>query len=176
MDVKSNTTILDLNFDVLNIIYCQLFYTKDAVNLAKAHPYLTDALVYHSRYRFRNIWIMPPEIQDLPFILKHCGTEVLSLRDTSCDRTATMMELAAKYCPNLQFIEMLVSGENLKIIEESLISLTKLHRITLNKKLKEIDSRKLFKIISELPILTSLKIDNQGWNFNHCKVTYFTYS
>lgn len=87
-----------------------------------------------------------------------------------------MMELAAKYCPNVQFIEMLVSGEKLKIIEESLISLTKLRHITLNKNLKAIDTQKLFEIMNELPNLISLKIDNQCWNFNHCTVTYFTYS
>ncbi|KAL7731529.1 hypothetical protein ACLKA6_011994 [Drosophila palustris] len=170
MDTERKTTILDLNFDVLDIIFSNFYWHKDKLSLAKAHPHFSAAFVYHSGNRYNEISC---EVRnpDLPFILEWFGSKVISLRDISdkhimypqVDQTNQILNLAANYCPNLEVIQLLISSENVKMAEDTLVKLKKLNYIFLTSIRHEhrelINAQNIFNILKHLPNLRRIGLN-----------------
>ncbi|KAL7731528.1 hypothetical protein ACLKA6_011993 [Drosophila palustris] len=161
MDIKSKTTILDLNFDVLDIIFSNFYWENYKLSLAKAHPHFSAAFVHHSRNRYKAISTID---RDWTFVLEWFGHNVISLRDEcyeNVNETNQMLELAAKYCPNLEVIEFGISMGNIKTVEENLLKLKKLNYIILNHE-SVTNTENIFKILRQLPNLKRMALYN--WN------------
>ncbi|XP_034482353.1 uncharacterized protein LOC117787844 [Drosophila innubila] len=159
MKIESKTTILDLNMDVLDIIFSNFYWEKDKLNFAKAHPHLSAAFVHHSRKKYKEIRTVD---RDWEFILKWLGTNVTSLRDKNCRndvaQTNQMLELAGNYCPNVEVIEFHVSEENIKIVEDNLVKLRKLNYIILRGQI--INMENIFKILKTFQKLRRMALPN----------------
>ncbi|XP_034481757.1 uncharacterized protein LOC117787361 isoform X1 [Drosophila innubila] len=167
MEIESKTTILDLNMDVLDIIFSNFYWEKDKLNFAKAHKHLSAAFVHHSRKQYKEICTLDT---DWPFILEWFGTKVLSLKDESYqydnfNQTNQMLELAAKYCPNVEAIEFLISEENMMIIENNLEKLKNLNYVILNGKPPSINIKNIFEILKQLPKLRRIAVYN--WSISY---------
>jgi len=173
MEIESKTTILDLNLDVLDIIFSKFFWEDDKLNFAKAHPHLSAAFVHHSRKKYKEICTYDT---DWPFILEWFGTQVLSLKDESYqydsfNQTNQMLELAAKYCPNVEVIEFLISEENKMILANNLVKLKKLNYVILNGERPSINIENIFEILKQLPKLRRIAVYNL--DFKYCKIYIF---
>jgi len=167
MEIESKTTILDLNLDVLDIIFSKFFWEDDKLNFAKAHPHLSAAFVHHNRKQYKEICT---DDKNWPFILEWLGTQVLTLKDKSY-QTNQMLELAAKYCPNVEVIEFLISEENKMILANNLVKLKKLNYVILNGKPPSINIENIFEVLKKLPKLRRIAV--YDWNINYCKTYIF---
>lgn len=168
MEIESKATILDLNMDVLDIIFSNFYWEADKFNLAKAHPQLSAAFVHHSRRRYNKIGTLDRE---WPFILEWFGPNVTSLRDEYYDRdnqTTQMLELAGKFCPNVEVIEFIVSLDNMKIVVDNLVKLKQINYIILNGNPPSINIENICIILKKLPKLRRLALYN--WNIRYCKL------
>lgn len=166
MDTESKTTILSLNYDVLDIVFRNLCWESEKLSLAKAHPHFSAAFVHHSQNRYKEISTID---RDWTFVLEWFGHNVTSLRDECYDNvnpTNQMLELAAKYCPNLEVLEFRVSLDNIKVVEENLVKLKKLNYIILNTQ-SATKTESIFKILQQLQNLKRMALYN--WNISYCK-------
>lgn len=105
--------IIDLHVDVLHIIFKKL-KLKDQVNLACAHPNLSEVFRIQKRKQFREFYFnrFPYKIWDP--LLSLCGSSVESfiadgddLR-TSLDRELLLLNCATKYCKSLKKILFII--------------------------------------------------------------------
>lgn len=129
--MSSCINIIDLNLDVLNIIFSKLEF-EDQINLGVAHPNLGKCFTIRYRRRFREFDLneFPETIWDS--LLSLCGPIVETL---CCHKNALpVLKCAVKHCKSLQKINFLIGFEHvsrLNELKDCLHEFTNLNSITI---------------------------------------------
>ncbi|XP_034481758.1 uncharacterized protein LOC117787361 isoform X2 [Drosophila innubila] len=169
--MSKTTTILDLHTEVLDVVFGELRQLKDKVNFGRAHPFLREVFIYHSRNRFNRISLQAIEKNELSFVLKGCGTKVTSItcENGNGELTGEAVKLAGDYCPNLKSLDILITAENVNILEENMIKLQNLDEIEIYspKSCSDVDVENLFRTFQQLPKLQSLLLNIYDWKISN---------
>jgi len=170
---SKTTTILDLHIEVLDLVFEELRQLKDKVNFGRAHPFLREVFIYHYRNRLKNISLQNVDKDELSFVLKWCGTNVTSI---TCDNgngelTGEAVRMAGEYCPNLKILDILITAENVNILEENMMKLQNLDEIEIygQKSSSDVNIESLLRTFQQLPRLQSLTLDIYSWKLSYCK-------
>jgi len=121
--------IVRLNLDVLDLIYSELDELEDQLSLAAVHPNLSEAFAYHNRRTFKKISFHDENSElkkQVHLILQHCGRNVKALHDYhdyGSETSVKMLQLAQQFCPNLEYLTVFITPDNIKQIERNLIKL-----------------------------------------------------
>lgn len=104
---KSETSLLQLNYDCYLEIFSHLTALEDQLNLGRAHPLFRDVLADVLRARFVQINVrMLKTIPDWEFLLELCGSDVLrcEVPHGRWDEAITypFLDLLRRHCPNLR--------------------------------------------------------------------------
>ncbi|XP_034482315.1 uncharacterized protein LOC117787810 [Drosophila innubila] len=172
MELESKTTtILDLPIEVLDLVLGELRQLKDKVNFGRAHPFLREVFIYHSRNRFNRISLQAIQKNELSFVLKWCGTKVTSItcENGNGELTGEAVKLAGDYCPNLESLDILITAENVNILEENMIKLQNLDEIEIYspKSHSDVDVENLLRTFQQLPKLQSLLLNIYDWKISN---------
>ncbi|XP_062136352.1 uncharacterized protein LOC133845796 [Drosophila sulfurigaster albostrigata] len=168
-------TILDLPFEVLILISQQIEAFHDKVNFARSHPKLWNVFAYHHRKNVQNeITFTNNEefkymITHFDFILEWWGSSVISIKNPYNDvESGDLLEMAAKFCPNLKHIQFVIHGDNLRKVEQCVSKCEMLNEIELrieypfNWNYTPENDYHLDKVIKSLQSLTNLRYINFG--------------
>jgi len=168
--------ILDLHFDILIHICEQIETIDDKINFAKAHQELFDVFAYcnrkedHSKLDFFH----RKYVRHCDFYLAWWGSSLTSI-DNSRNHVDSgyLMEIAAKFCPNLERVMLAVEEGNIKKLKNNFPKLKMLKDIQI---VKYQEPRKyaisgLIKSFQSLPNLRSLNFFNSSLNNHESKLT-----
>lgn len=157
--MESHINIVDLPFDVLQIIFSEL-KLKDTINFGLAHPNLGEVFLILYKKQFLHI-----NLDDLPNIiwcplLSLCGHIVESLSWAS-NSTSQALKYASKYCKSLQEIKFsIVSSDAQDEMRHRLCEFKNLNTFSMSNSdyvnLKNIDG--IFQSLQELPNLRKLSL------------------
>lgn len=173
MEVESKTSILDLNLHVLDKIFDELKELKDKISLGRCHPLLSDAFAFHVRNLFKDLSFLKLDKAELSFILEWCGTTVESIdvRSFNLDDGDLIVRLAAKHCPNLYYIQILLAPENVKTIEQNLADLSQIQYVDLinYSNTVAVDIKNILKTLLKLPDLCGICVETSNWELTYSK-------
>ncbi|XP_034482755.1 uncharacterized protein LOC117788188 [Drosophila innubila] len=158
-----NLSIVDLNIYALDLIYKELDELRDQLNLAAVHPNLSEAFAYHSRDRFNCFYCECYEYRYIPFILQHCGRNVLALHAYDPKKSLEIMQLAQQYCPYLENITVFIPRDNLNQIEGILIKLKSLKEIEIIHRYYFSNTRVIHELkerLQSFPHIRTIKLSN----------------
>lgn len=120
-------TILDLPIEILINICAKLELFGDKKNFALAHPKLFDAFAYHSRKEVQSDLDFDKNLKfayHWSFVLEWFGSSLTSIRNCpDCCSVRNLIEVAAKFCPNLKKINIVNKYRKYDQVEESLSKL-----------------------------------------------------
>ncbi|XP_034480216.1 uncharacterized protein LOC117786217 [Drosophila innubila] len=131
---KMDINILDLHFDILTLICEQIETFDDKKNFARTHPRLWNVFAYQYRKDIQSV-IYFEELEDdmithWDFILEWWGLNVTSIYNRyNYVNSGDLLEIAAKFCPNLEFVQFVIKEDNIKKVEENLPKLKMLKDI-----------------------------------------------
>ncbi|XP_070141829.1 uncharacterized protein [Drosophila kikkawai] len=96
----------------------------------EVHPHIGLAFAFHNSKRLQKLKIAYLNVKELSVVLQLCGSSVNHIDGSIvlCDE----LKLVEQHCPNLQFIELVVSNENLNGIKSLLTKVRSLISMTLN--------------------------------------------
>ncbi|XP_034474433.1 uncharacterized protein LOC117781729 [Drosophila innubila] len=160
-----NTNILDLTCDILKLICEHLKVFDDKKNFARAHPKLWDAFVEHSRKEVQSEINFESDndheyAENWDFFLEWWGSNLTTIDNRGeCVDSSELIEIAAKFCPNLEHIVFEVNNNNIKKLEESLPKLKMLEYIEMQYFGEHTDNN----LIKSLQSLTKLQSLNLKW-------------
>lgn len=127
--------ILDLHFDILILICKHIEAFEDKKNFARSHPKLWDAVAYQCRKHFQSVINFNNNkihyvYFNWDFILKLYGSNITKIYNQhNYVDSGDLMEIAAKFCPNLKSIHFLINIINMKKVKENLQKLGQLKDI-----------------------------------------------
>ncbi|XP_033239884.1 uncharacterized protein [Drosophila pseudoobscura] len=156
--------ILDLPYEVLDLIYKKLNSLSDRISLAKADEYLGEAFAFHSRDHFRQVNTYTYFQGDWwPFLLSLCGTHVREFRfSTGHNWSERLVKLVERHCPHLEKVTLCVNNISCKGIR-SLVT-------NASATIKEIDlyvnDSRISEILHEYPDFPQLR------KARFCKLSY----
>ncbi|XP_022208443.2 uncharacterized protein LOC111064905 [Drosophila obscura] len=151
--------ILDLPFEVLDLIYKELIYQLDKVNLAKADAYLGEAFAFHSHQQLKTVapWQYIPR-DAWPVLLSLCGTTVREyLCSNSHNWSHPLAKLVERHCPHLEMVDVNVNADNCNSVRSMIANA----RATIKEIRLDVDNRIKAKIppmmLHEYPELPQLR-------------------
>ncbi|BFF98007.1 uncharacterized protein DMAD_06281 [Drosophila madeirensis] len=121
----AHRSILDLPYEVLDLIYKELKYLRDRINLARADAYLGGAFAFHSRDEFKNVSVFDQYISmdSWPMLLSLCGTTV---REYSCcnshNWSDALTKLVEQHCPKLEIVNVNVNARNCNSVRSVIVN------------------------------------------------------
>lgn len=154
--MDSDINIIDLNLDVLDIIFSELIM-KDQINLGFAHANLREAFLFHNRSLLKKMVLgcFPSEIWDS--LLSLCGHMVESLVLESYDLLLAL-NCAAKHCKSLQKLTFTMAHrDNSYEVRSWLCTLTSLNSICIRQGSLSIHCVEYLRITQWLPHLPNLR-------------------
>ncbi|XP_041674212.1 uncharacterized protein LOC121529995 isoform X2 [Drosophila eugracilis] len=113
--MENPRTIIDLPFEVLDLIFKELQCLKDKVNLAQTHDRLGKAFAFHSRNEYRTLKLSTAITDESwAFLVQECGT---SIEELDCERASShwhelIPDSIVKHCPNLKSVSTDFSADD----------------------------------------------------------------
>lgn len=162
--------ILDLHFDILICICQQLETFCDKKNFARSHPKLWNVFAYVNRNDVQSVVNFEDNEEEIinhwDFILEWWGSSVIKIYNKyNYIDSGDLLEIAAKFCPNLEFITLVIKEGNIKRVEENLPKLKQLTdirmridflRLRKNNYTSEVDVAYLIELMQSLTNLRHL--------------------
>ncbi|XP_017072001.1 uncharacterized protein LOC108108458 [Drosophila eugracilis] len=162
--MENPRTIIDLPFEVLDLIFKELQCLKDKVNLAQTHDRLGKAFAFHSRNEFRTLTLSTAIADESwAFLVQECGT---SIEELDCERASShwhefIADSIVKHCLNLKSVSTEFSEDNsasimsfLGKIKNSLLALKLMQRYSRENEL----SSEILKVLCEISQLKRLSL------------------
>lgn len=163
-----NSSILDLTCETLMLICKQLEAFEDKKNFARTHPKLWKAFAELSSKKVQTEIRFESDdeyeyVEHWDFFLEWWASNLTSI-DNGGEYvdSGELMEMAAKFCPNLKRIVIEVKNENVKKLEESLPNFKMLEFISMDWFGKSPNNN----LIKSLQSLTNLRSLNINWELN----------
>lgn len=157
--MESNTNILDLSIEELELIFTQIKNIVDQNNLGLAHPKLREAFVYYHRDIFKKICLQTARTVSCRNKLQWIGQSITKIYDGGYCMTGKGLALAQEFCPNLKSINICITSENIAAAQLYLPKMQKLEEIQLR---GPCFIAKLLECLQKLPHLQRLCL----WDFN----------
>eukprot|EP00099_Drosophila_melanogaster_P001946 NP_001097635.2 uncharacterized protein Dmel_CG44005, isoform B [Drosophila melanogaster] len=122
--MRNQRTITDLPFEVLDIIFSNLRNLRDKLRLAQVDDYLGKAFSYHSRSDYKKF---SPKIH-FPVrlyrvLLANCGPSIVEFTCGSDTWSDLLAKSIAKYCPNLESVNISATLRNSHSLQFFLLNL-----------------------------------------------------
>ncbi|XP_052844247.1 uncharacterized protein LOC128257321 isoform X2 [Drosophila gunungcola] len=155
--MENNLTIVDMPFEVLDLIFKELFNLKDKLQLAQAHEKLGRAFSYHSRSDYRSLYPyarIRPEMWVV--LVQECGATIEEF-STSEIENFPWNDLLAKaieqHCPNLKSVKICVYDNNCDSVQSFLLNMSQsLTSVELTLHID--DTKKIFDAMAKMTKLT----------------------
>ncbi|XP_017071958.1 uncharacterized protein LOC108108416 [Drosophila eugracilis] len=161
--MEKQRTLIDLPFEVLDLILGELKNLTDKLHLAQAHEYLGKAFAYHSRLEYKIFQPFSATFELFVVIVKECGSTIEELSNYYMNSPHWNDELAKsieKYCPNLKTVKLHVFGDNCEGVQIFLKNISKsLTSVELNIR-PFVDPKKIFEAVAEMSNLKRLTCVN----------------
>ncbi|XP_016955258.1 uncharacterized protein LOC108028121 isoform X1 [Drosophila biarmipes] len=155
--MRNQRTLTDLPLEVLDLIFKNLRNLRDKLRLAQVHEHLGQAFSYHSGSDYRRF---SPKIH-FPVrlyrvLLAECGPSIVEFTCGSDTWSDLLAKSIAKYCPNLESVNISVTLRNSNSVHSFLLNMAE-SLISVELKLNDsCQSPRILNAVAELKNLRKL--------------------